>query len=281
MSKKNKGKDKKAKRRAKKPKMAELADRHVLYQQSVQDPEAEVYCFDRLFKKYRKRRPLSMKEDFSGTCHLSSEWVRSHKKRTAICVDLEPEVLAYARKHNISQLKPKAQSRIELVQANVLDIKAPKVDIVCALNFSYCIFKTRRELTSYFRVAHQSLNDDGLFICELFGGTEAIVELEEMREQKGFRYVWEQESYNPITNEIMCHIHFDFPDDSRMEKAFTYDWRLWSIPEIREQLMDAGFSSVDIWWDPVEGDERGDEWYRKTTEEENQEGWLVYILATP
>jgi hypothetical protein len=36
---------------------------------------------------------------------------------------------------------------------------------------------------------------------------------------------------------------------------------------------------VDIYWDPVEGDDKGDDWYRLTEEEENQEGWLVYFVA--
>lgn len=279
-SKKDKNKKSKKGRKAKKPKMATTADRHELYQKSVQDPSAEVYTFTRLFKHYRKRRPDSMKEDFCGTCFLSAEWVRSHKSRTAVCVDLDPEVLAWGREHNVAGLKPAAQTRIALVEANVMDVHEPKVDIVCALNFSYCIFKSRQALTDYFEVAHGSLVDDGIFICELFGGTEGIVPLEETRQLEGFDYVWDQDSYNPITNEILCHIHFDFPDGSRMKRAFTYDWRLWSIPEVREMLLDAGFSQVDVWWDPVEGDGKGDDWYRKTEEEENQEGWLVYIVAT-
>ncbi len=63
-----------------------------------------------------------------------------------------------------------------------------------------------------------------------------------------------------------------------MKKAFTYDWRLWSIPEVRECLLEAGFSKVEIWWDPVEDDEK-DDYYRVSEEEENQEGWLVYIVG--
>ena len=149
---KNKNKRKKA------PPLSETADRHALYQKSVQDPKAEVSCFNRFFRKYRGRRPLSMKEDFCGTAYLSTTWVRSHKERTALGVDLEPEVLEYSRKHHISKLKKSQRERIELVEANVLDLTEPKFDIVCALNFSYCIFKTREELTSYFRGARESLD---------------------------------------------------------------------------------------------------------------------------
>ncbi|MCA9623793.1 MAG: class I SAM-dependent methyltransferase, partial [Myxococcales bacterium] len=199
---KDKPKDKRKKRN--KPKMAELADRHELYQKSVQDPKAEVYCFNRLFKKYRDHRPLSLKEDFCGTAYLSATWVRSHKERTALGVDLEPSVLAYSREHHISKLKKNQRERITLVEANVLDITEPQFDITCALNFSYCVFKTRELLTQYFRGALASTKEDGMFICELFGGSEAIIPIEESREVEDFVYVWDQDRYNPITNEILC-----------------------------------------------------------------------------
>jgi SAM-dependent methyltransferase len=269
---------KKKKHKGKKKKMAALADRHDLYQRSVQNPEADIHFFNKTFRKYRKRKPLSMKEDFCGTAFLSTAWVKSNKKRTALGVDLDQPTLDWGTTRHLDKLKPAVRERITLVKANVLDITEPKFDITCALNFSYCIFKERELLTRYFKIAHQGLKDDGIFYCELFGGTEAIVPLEEERDCEDFIYVWDQDKYNPITNEILCHIHFDFEDGSRMKHAFTYDWRLWTIPEVRECLLEAGFSRVDIWWDPVETKGK-DEWYRLSEEEENQEGWLVYFAA--
>jgi hypothetical protein len=267
------------KKKRKKKTEAQLADHHLLYQRSVQNPEADVHFFNKTFRKYRKRKPLSMKEDFCGTSYLSSAWVESHKKRTAVGVDLHKPTLDWGRKHNIDKLKSNEQERVTLIEANVLAVTEPKVDITCALNFSYCIFKTREELLTYFKIAYEGLNDEGLFYCELFGGTEAIIELEEERDCGDFVYVWDQDKYNAITSEILCHIHFDFEDGSRMSKAFTYDWRLWTIPEVRECLLAAGFKTVDVWWDPVDDDKKGDGWYRKTEDEDNQEGWLVYFVA--
>jgi hypothetical protein len=266
-------------KKTRRPRQADTADKHRLYQISVQDPKAEIAFLDTTYRHYRRRRPLSMKEDFCGTAHLSTAWVKSHKGRTAIGVDLHEPTLEYALEHNVAPEKRSVRDRIQLLTANVLEVTEPQVDLTCALNFSYCVFKTRALLRRYFEVAHQGLNDEGVFFCELFGGTEAIVTLEEKRKLKGFTYVWDQAKYNPITNEILCHIHFDFPDGSRMKKAFTYDWRLWTIPEVRECLLEAGFSRVDVYWDPVEGDPKGDEYYRITEEEENQEGWLVYLVA--
>lgn len=269
----------KAKRRGRKRPLAETADRHDLYQRSVQNPPADVYFINKIFRRHRKRRPLSFKEDFCGTAFLSATWVESHKQRTAIGVDLDQKTLDWGQTHNIDRLKRHERDRITLVRANVLDMTDPKVDVTCALNFSYCVFKKREDLLKYFRVAYRGLTGDGIFFCELYGGTEAIIELEEDRECGDFKYVWEQEKYNAITSETLCHIHFVLEDRSRMERAFTYDWRLWTIPEVKELLLEAGFQSVEVWWDPVDGDPKGDEWYRKTEDEENQEGWLVYFAA--
>ena len=57
----------------------------------------------------------------------------------------------------------------------MLDVTKPKADLTCAMNFSYCVFKTRRELLEYFRAARASLVDDGLFVMDLHGGSEAML----------------------------------------------------------------------------------------------------------
>ena len=35
---------------------------------------------------------------------------------------------------------------------------------------------------------------------------------------------------------VTLHIHFEFPDGSRIERAFGYHWRLWQIPELHDLL---------------------------------------------
>lgn len=259
-----------------KPTKAERADRHDLYQRSVQDPGFDVRTFERFFKKYRKRKPLSVKEDFCGTALFAVAWCASNKKRTAVGVDLDRPTLDWGIEHNLAPAGEKVSSRIQLLEANVLDVTEPKVDIVCALNFSYCIFKTRADLVRYFRAAYESLVDDGLFILDLFGGTEAVeVHEDPPRKLKGFRYHWEHASYNPIDHHTICHIHFSFSDGSRLDRAFTYDWRLWTLPEVRECLEEAGFTTSKVWWD--DGDDSAD--YLETETAENQAGWLAYIVA--
>jgi len=55
-----------------------------------------------------------------------------------------------------------------------------------ALNFSYCIFKTRDRLRDYFKAVRTSLKKDGLFVLDLYGGTEAIEAKLEPRDVAAF-----------------------------------------------------------------------------------------------
>jgi SAM-dependent methyltransferase len=266
---------------------AEQADLQTMYQYAVQAPETEVEFFEQTYEKLRGKKPLSMKEDFSGTCLLSVEWVKSDPQRTAVCVDICPDTLAWGKEHNIEPAGEEVASRMQIFQADVRDITEPKVDITCALNFSFCIFKTRDALRDYFAKARAGLKDDGMLILDMFGGTECLDILEEETEmdEVDATYIWEHKKFNPITNEILCHIHFEFPDGSRMDKAFTYDWRLWSLPEIKELLEEAGYSKVRIYWEEFEEDEDDEDLMEGTgeffeaSEVENQESWQVYIVA--
>jgi SAM-dependent methyltransferase len=273
------GQKKKRKRRkkAKGRSLADRADRHVCYQKSVQSPEADLEFFSKRFRERRGREPQSLREDFCGTAFLSSVWINGDSDRTALCVDIDSETLEWGRQHNFSgPLVTRASFRCD----DVRNIRSPAVDVACAMNFSFCVFKERPDLLRYFETVQQGLTDDGVFFCELYGGTEAIVEIEETRAVEDFTFIWNQAEFNPITNETLCHIHFEFKDGSRLDKAFTYDWRLWSIPEVKELLEAAGFASVDVYWEAVDEDGDGTGEHRLTTREENQEGWLVLIVAT-
>ncbi|MDH5443966.1 MAG: class I SAM-dependent methyltransferase [Gammaproteobacteria bacterium] len=269
------------------PTLAEQADRHTLYQEAVQDPETEVENFTKFYTDIRGKKPLSMKEDYCGTGYLAAEWVKSDPERTSIGVDYDAETIDWGQKNNVEAAGADVASRVKLIKADVRDITEPKVDITCGLNFSYCIFETRDELRGYFEKAREGLKDDGMLILDMFGGTECYDELEEETEleENDATYIWEHVSFNPINNHVECAIHFEFPDGSRMDNAFTYVWRFWSLIEIRELLEEAGFSKVRVFWEEFEEDEDDDEFmegtgeYFEATEVENQESWMVYIVA--
>ena len=120
------------------------------------------------------------------------------------------------------------------------------VDIVLAMNFSYWIFKTRDLLRRYFRNVYAGLLDDGLFMLDAVGGSDAHREMRDRTKLKRFTYIWDQKAYNLVNGDRLCHIHFSFPDGSKIQKAFTYDFRLWTLPEIRELLLEAGFQRATV-----------------------------------
>ena len=69
--------------------LAGQADRHQLYELSVQCSEAEVDFVLDTFKTLRGRPPALVREDFCGTANVCCEWVRRNKKLHAIGIDLD------------------------------------------------------------------------------------------------------------------------------------------------------------------------------------------------
>jgi cyclopropane fatty-acyl-phospholipid synthase-like methyltransferase len=212
---------------------------------------------------------------------MCCEWVRRSRKNTAIGVDIDPKVLAWGRKHNLSRLQPEARLRISLLQEDVFRVKTDKpVDVVLAMNFSYQLFMTREQLGGYFRKVHKALADDGILFLDAYGGYDAHREITEKTKHKGFKYIWEQARYNPIDGKMRCHIHFGFPDGSKMKKAFSYEWRLWTLPELRELLDEAGYSKVTVYWeetDPKTGEGAGV--YSPATVGDADPGWVCFLVA--
>ncbi len=263
-----------------KPTEATLADRHVLYQESVQDVEAEIDFVQETFQALRGRDAELLREDFCGTANTACEWIRRGRAHRAIGVDLDADVLQWGIDNNLARLSAEQRGRIELLQQDVLTVKTDAPDMILAMNFSYYLFLGRDELRSYFRNARLSLKDDGILFLDAFGGYEAPMELEEPRECEGFDYIWDQASFNPINNQMTCHIHFEFEDGSRMDKAFSYHWRLWSLPEIREVLYEAGFRQVDIYWEGTDEEtEEGNGIYEPSEVGDADPGWICYIVA--
>jgi len=258
---------------------ARTADKHALYQRSVQNPEEEAKFVARVFKQLRQRPAESLREDFCGTAYFCRSWVESGPpSRTATGVDIDAGVLAWGQRENLDPLTDEQKDRVKLLQQDVRDTCTESFDVVTAFNFSYWIFKTRSELKRYFEAVHRSLKDDGLFFLDAYGGWEAHEPMQEKRPVKGgFTYVWDQAKVNPIDNGIINYIHFHFRDGTKLKRAFTYDWRLWSLPEIRELLEEAGFSEATIYWD--DSDDESEENYRPKRRAANQPGWLAYIAA--
>ena len=257
---------------------AKKMDIHNLYEDSVQCVDAEIDFVDDTYKKIRGRRAKNLREDFCGTMNTSCEWVCRRKSNIAYCLDIDQKVLDWGIVHKISKLSKSQQQRIDIINSDVTTTSTSIVDIVLAMNFSYWIFKDRKTMADYYRHIYNNLADDGIFFLDCFGGPEAFKEMEEETEYDGYTYIWDQHKYNPINGDGLFYIHFKFDDGSKIKKAFTYDWRVWTIPEIKEMLTDAGFTP-HIYWEGTDKDGEGNGVFTRSTTGDADESWIAYIVA--
>ncbi len=260
---------------------ARTADRHLLYQLAVQAPESDVRFYSRWFKKYTGRELRLLREDFCGTAVLACHHVKLHPDNRAIGVDMHWPTLAWGRIHNVRKLLDgEQQHRLTLLPKNVLDVRSPPTDALLALNFSYSVFKTRRQLGAYLRNCHRSLRPGGLLFVDAWGGPDVLRLATDKTRHRGFVYEWEQRAFDPISHEMRCAIHFRFPDRSRLRDAFVYDWRLWTLPELRELFAEAGFVDVDVLW---EGTDRrtgaGNGVFRRARRGGMDDAWIAIVVG--
>jgi len=263
--------------------VADRADRHRCYELSVQCAEAEVDFIDRRFRLLRGRSARLLRENFCGTAAVCCEWVKRRKTNRAVGVDIDRSVLHWSRLHNLAALSPHAARRVALREEDVLTVDTEPSDVVAAMNFSYWLLKERNSVKRYFQRVRATLKDDGIFFLDAYGGYDSyrvITEERTIKDDDGdFTYVWEQEKYDPITGRLVCHIHFEFPDGSRMDRAFSYDWRLWSLPEIRELLDEAGFNRVICYWQGWDQGGTPDGIFEPVEEGQPDAGWVAYLSA--
>jgi len=264
---------------------AASADRHLLYQQAVQDVEAEIDFVEHTWSQLRQRPAVFLREDFCGTANTACEWVKRDQSHHAIGIDIDRGVLEWASLYKLAELENDEFERIELLHDDVLQTRPGLADIILAMNFSYYLFLRRDDLRDYFANALEGLVSDGILFLDAYGGYEAPMVLTEPRECQDedgseFTYIWDQADFNPIDSCMTCHIHFEFPDKSRLDKAFSYHWRLWTLPEIREILYEAGFSTVDIYWEGTDVEKNeGNGIYTPSEIGDADPGWVCYIVA--
>ena len=251
-------------------------DRHRLYERAVQDAPFEADLVESILRRHG-RPARQVREDFSGTALFAAEWVRRGPDRTAIAVDVDPAVHRWARRHRLPALG-EAAARLRLATGDVRASPGRGLDAVVAMNFSYSVFRTRAELGGYLRGARAALAPGGVVVLDAFGGHRAQkVLVERRRIRGGVTYVWEQEAFDPITHRIRCAIHFEGPGRRRLRRAFTYDWRLWSLPELTELLAEAGFEGIEVLWDVAPG--AAETRYVPRRRANAQAGWLGYVVG--
>lgn len=322
----------------------EMPSKFLLYQQSVQSPKGDISYLQKFFLMYvGGRQPLHLQEDFCGTALLSTEWLRSDPRRTAVGLDLDVEALKWCLENNINKVGADGYSRISLLHGNVLkpheaklvsfkpqelirniqleerddnskisaeepkmhegstsssneesikeDSKIPARDIVCAFNYSCCCLHKRVELVSYFKHVLEALSKKGgVFVMDLYGGTSSEQSLRLQRRFPSFTYTWEQAEFDIIERKTRISLHFHLQkQQKKLRHAFSYSWRLWSLPEIKDCLEEAGFRSVHFWLRkmPDTSENRSTEGfgigrdvkYEEVKSFQQEDAWNAYIVA--
>ena len=259
--------------------MASRAEVHALYQQAVQCVEAEIDFVDEIFAKLRRRKARHLREDFCGTASAACEWVGA-AGRTGRWPSTSTPRSWRGDAGTTSSRWGDRRGGSSWSTPTCWRWDRPGMDAVLAMNFSYWVLHTRAALRGYFEKVRDALAADGVFFLDAYGGYDAFREMKETTENEGFTYVWDQAWYDPITGRSRCRIHFRFPDGSGIEDAFVYEWRLWTLPEIREVLEEAGFRDVTVYWQGT--DRRTGEGNGVFTPAEHGEadaGWITYVTA--
>lgn len=250
------------------------------YEKSVQNAETEVAFMHDEYKRQNGRLPFVLREDFCGTGAISCEWVKQDRRCRAYGVDLDLEPIHMGMKRHYSQLSKSQQERMVYLNQNVISVKAPKVDIVCAFNFSYFIFQSRKELLKYFKSVRKSLDKQGMFFLDLFGGPESQKLVTDVKKMRNLTYYWECQHFNPITHECTFAIHFKDSKGKKHENVFTYHWRFWTMPELRDILIEAGFTKVIAYWEGDDGKGGGNGEFTPTLDGENCDAWVSYLVGS-
>lgn len=224
-------------------------------------------------------KPVVLREDFCGAFANSCAWVMLGPERRAVGVDPDSEQIGYGCVHHRASLKPHQQVRVQVLRRDVFDSGLPKADVIAALGFRHFALKTRVELLRYFRNCLQTLEPGGLLALDCFGGTEARTTREERRVEAGVAYVVEQEGFEPLTHEAVFHIHRRRRGEVKRRTVRTYNWRIWTLPELKEALLDAGFDRVRIYWrrEPHEEDDFDFTSVEQVAEEPT--GWTSYVVG--
>lgn len=212
-------------------------------------------------------QPITLGEDFCGRAAVARYWCRFAARNgdagRAICVDLDPAAIEGAR---AAAADAGILDRLELAcrDATLATPNPGAADIIFVGNFSIGYIHTSARLVDYLRTCKRRLDlahsgfGGGLFVCDTYGGAGAfklggLTRTHPSRAREIIRYHWVHESADPLTGTVENSISFQVVLDGEIireyPRAFTYRWRLWSIHELREAMLEAGFAETGVYKD--------------------------------
>lgn len=253
-------------------------DRFDLYERAAQSPSMTAR-FLRALHAGTEGEPVTLGEDFSGAGAVSRAWLDLDPAHRAVCVDHDAEPLARLRRFAGDN------PALTIRHADVFDVRDP-AGVIAVLNFSICELRERAALERYLAHARDRLTEQagaaGLLVLDLYGGVDAYTRGEsDVQLRDGVRYIWEQREADPRTGLVVNAMHLRPDAGSELRNAFVYHWRLWSIPELRDALTEAGFSRIAIYdrlGDAIDGAGR---LYPKPIEtpDELDENYVVFLAS--
>ncbi|MBN8554469.1 MAG: class I SAM-dependent methyltransferase [Deltaproteobacteria bacterium] len=267
--------------------MRRALNKYLLYEASVTDPKDDVKLFNRFYRLAFLKDAHLYREDFCGTFAHSVEWIKLHPQNKSYSLDLSKEPLNYGIKNHLIRLSQEEKKRLSIRRQNVLHARTPKVDLITSMNFSYSCLKTKAELKKYFQNAFRSLHKKGMLLIDVMGGSEVQapnIERTKISLGRGkpkFTYIWEQKNFDAINHEARFAIHFQMADSKRkLKNVFTYDWRLWSLPELQDLMKEVGFDDVHIYWEGTRrNSEEGNGVFTRKKSVADCEVWIAYIAG--
>lgn len=205
--------------------------------------------------------PVVLGEDFAGTAALSRAWVLAGAEARAIAVDHDPATLEEARRR--ADAAGVAADRLVLLAGDVRTAPGAAehaADVVYAGNFSIGELQSRPDLVAYFRHVRSRLRPGGIVACDIYGGDSTFQIGSAERLEPGpaggppgasVLYTWEQREADPLTGRVENAVHFEVLDADEqslgmISDAFTYAWRMWSVPELRDAMIEAGFAVTEV-----------------------------------
>ncbi len=267
-----------------------MLDRFECYELCVQSPR-HITAF---LRAVHGNRPLALREDFAGSAAVSRQWClearRSGERAQAIAVDLDAEAVVRATHQVTTQ---GAGEEIRIVRADcVAATDRDAADVIFVGNFSIGYIHDRASLVQYLRASRERLGrgnggfGGGVLACDTYGGASAFKLGGLERRHPGRRgevihYSWLHEKADPLTSMVENSISFRVEIDGEVvqewPRAFAYRWRLWSIAELREAMVEAGFVSTEVYKDVNVAP--GHEAAAVREESELGDDWIVVVAA--
>lgn len=265
-----------------------------LYTHAVQQPWLMVNWLVNTYTLFHQGRwPVVLREDFAGAAAIATAWAAHDPQHIAIAVERDRATHAFAtrRARALAATNALDLDHLFMLHADVMAAlprtlpparRVPRPDITTATNFSINYLHTRATLIAYLKKTRRELAPQGMFMLDTYQGpgawrTSTQTNHISPSEESGvppFDYHWRQVSVNHVTGIVKNAIDFTLHDGRTIKNAFTYHWRLWSIPELLDALADAGFHDPAVWHDSHDG------FLEPVASIDDEENIVAYITAS-